>query len=139
MPAEDYSNMDTPITRGDIAILLTRIYKNLLTNPPRKHTLPHFDLSSDNSLTKFVGKGKPFNNRRYTPSLVNIEPSNAIRGRYGRIYRLRPEAYQSLKLMAKHMQQYFGQPIVIVSAYRSYNQQASISYSCKRSGRCAYE
>ncbi len=105
-------------------------YTTISSNKPIK--IGKYDINTDSSLQKFVTKGKPFNNVRYTPNLIKVPITTNIRSKGNVTRHLRPEAYKSLKQMAQQMKRNINKPIFIVSAYRSYASQKSISYSCKR-------
>ena len=93
----------------------------------------------DHDIQKFVSKGMPLHDVQYEPEdLVVMESSTSlvIQG----VRSLRREAYEHLLQLSLDFYEAFGKPIVVVSAYRSYQYQKNqISESCKQSGYCARE
>ncbi len=103
-----------------------------------------FDMETDDSITKYVGKGHPFHEKAYIPSdLVSLKNT-----KYLAVYtkwripnqELRKEAKEYLEKMAKDFFDTFKQPLYVYSAYRSYEyQKNSIGKACKDEGFCAVE
>jgi LAS superfamily LD-carboxypeptidase LdcB len=93
----------------------------------------------DDALEKYVGKGTPFHDVYYAPTdLVTLQSTQTLKvqGKYS----LRKEADEHLLQLSVAFYEYFHQPIVVMSAYRSYNYQKNqIAESCKTSGYCAIE
>lgn len=93
----------------------------------------------DDDLQRFVSKGSWLQNMMYEPDdLVNMKSLTSLKIQGNRT--LRDEANEYLIQLSQAFYEYFQQPIVVMSAYRSYSYQKNqISESCKQSGYCARE
>ncbi len=121
---------------GTSCVLQTVVKPQPNTNVKKTKTIMGHDVYSDSSLTKFICRWVPFNNKGYIPRLTTIQPSKTIKTRGTK--KLRPEAYTALQKMAQAFYADMHQPLVVYSSYRSYlYQKNSISQSCKNNGRCA--
>ena len=99
----------------------------------------NYFLLDDSDVQKFVSKGIPLWDKEYEPTdLVGIQGSSSliIQGNL----RLREEANEQLIQLSLAFYEVFHEPIVVMSAYRSYQYQKNqIAESCKQSGYCARE
>ena len=93
----------------------------------------------DESVQKFVSVGMPFYEVQYEPEdLVSLISTESLRIQGERT--LRREANEQLIQLSLAFYEVFGEPIVVMSAYRSYQYQKNqIAESCKQSGYCARE
>lgn len=83
------------------------------------------DFISDSSLTKFVNNIISFNKLSYLPeSLVYVSSKYVGDSKWNS--RLRSEANEELQKMANDFYETFGEKIIVVSAYRSYEYQVGI-------------
>lgn len=103
----------------------------------------NFELIHDGSFSKFVGRWIWFNNKTYKPSdLIEIVDSDYIKSinKKWKKHQLRKIVVEKLDTMAKDFFEKFNYPLVVYSAYRSYDyQKNNISKSCKINWFCAYE
>lgn len=107
-----------------------------------KITEPYYDFTTNTSITRYVWKDIDIWLGNYEPQLVEIIPSSILKviNEKWNYHKLSEDAYIQLKSMAKDFYDNFKKPIVIYSAYRSYDyQKNSISTSCKNSWYCAKE
>ncbi|MDR2189977.1 MAG: M15 family metallopeptidase [Candidatus Peribacteria bacterium] len=93
----------------------------------------------DDNVEKYVGKGVPLSDMQYVPvNLVELERSQTLHIQGERL--LRKEAYEQLVQLSLAFYEQFQQPLMVISAYRSYQyQKQQIAESCKVSGYCARE
>ena len=100
--------------------------------------IDYFGLS-DSHLQKFISQGSGLNNPRYAPSdLVALSSSQSLSIQGNRS--LRQEASENLFQLSLAFYGEFQKPLVVMSAYRSYEYQKNqIAESCKQSGYCARE
>lgn len=93
----------------------------------------------DDDLHKFVSVGMPFHDLSYQPSdLVPLTSIESLRVQGERT--LRKEASDQLIQLSLAFYETFHQPLLVVSAYRSYQYQKNqISEECKQTRYCARE
>jgi D-alanyl-D-alanine carboxypeptidase len=105
---------------------------------PEENSIDYRKLADDD-LQKFVSKDMPFDDVLYVPSdLVTLSTSESLHVQGNRT--LRSEASLPLLQLSQAFYQTFHQPLVVMSAYRSYAYQKNqIAASCKQSGYCAKE
>lgn len=121
-------------------VTISKINNKQIAKP--KIIEPSYDFFTDTSITKYVWKGVGLTIKIYEPQLVNIIPSSSLQSinQKWNYHRLSETAYRSLQAMANDFYTKFKKPIVVYSAYRSYDyQKNSISVSCKNSWYCAKE
>jgi LAS superfamily LD-carboxypeptidase LdcB len=123
---------------NDIGQKIILVAKKELMKGGRVNTIPYENLPDD-ALQKYVGKGSPLYDRQYVPTdLVKLQSSQTLQIQGERS--LRQEAYEHLSQLSLAFYEYFHQPIVVMSAYRSYyHQKNQIAESCKANGYCAKE
>ena len=84
--------------------------------PKKRFELPA--VSDDASLLRFVSRSVPLSNKGYIPS-----PLASLSGTYineaGRNSQLRRDARDALWVLAEAFEQRFGEPLIVVSGYRS--------------------
>lgn len=81
-----------------------------------------YDLDEDASLQKYVSVRKPYTDPNYIPAdLIEMDTSYVIAKTAKPL--LRPEAGRALTTMAQDFYTEFGKKFVLVSAYRSYQDQ----------------
>lgn len=91
----------------------------------KKNNISLLDLEIDSSLTKFVSAKKSFSDLKYVPSdLEYIWWIYILDSKWSQ--KLRKQAKEALNKMWEDFYKLFNKKIVIISAYRSYNYQASI-------------
>lgn len=95
-----------------------------------------YDLDNDSSLQKYVSVRKPYADSSYIPAdLWEVETSYVIVKTAKPL--LRPEANRALTAMAQAFYTEFNKKFVLVSAYRSYqDQQRLVGGGCSKA-RCA--
>jgi LAS superfamily LD-carboxypeptidase LdcB len=95
-----------------------------------------FDLQSDYSLQKYISDTNILQNKKYAPSdLVSIDTTNIV-DKAGRSY-LRQPAKLAFAKMAKKFNIQFDKQFYLMSAYRTYGDQAILfEYGCSLT-RCA--
>lgn len=95
-----------------------------------------FDLQSDYSLQKYISDDNILQNKEYSPSdLTKIDTSNII-DNSGRSY-LRKSAQLAFSKMASDFNKKFDKQFYLMSAYRTYEDQAILfEYGCSLN-RCA--
>jgi len=93
----------------------------------------------DHDLQKFVSAGMPLHDVQYVPvDLLPLVSSQSLLIQGERT--LRVEASEHLLQLSLDFYAELGKPIVVISAYRSYQYQKNqISESCKQTGYCARE
>lgn len=81
-----------------------------------------YDLDSDSSIQKYVSVRKPYDDPNYTPAdLVEVDTSYVIAKTAKPL--LRPEASRAFTAMAQDFYIEYNKKFVLVSAYRSYQDQ----------------
>jgi D-alanyl-D-alanine carboxypeptidase len=93
----------------------------------------------DEDLHKFVSVGVPLSDVQYVPAdLVPLLSSESLRIQGDKV--LRKEATEQLYQLSLAFYEVFKKPLVVVSAYRSYQYQKNqIAESCKQTRYCARE
>jgi LAS superfamily LD-carboxypeptidase LdcB len=119
-------------------VQLTEKKRKYLQTKQTKQTKDYIHLPDDDR-EKYVGKDSPFFDVQYVPTdLVKLQSSQALHIQGERS--LRKESYEQLLQLSLAFYEHFHQPIVVMSAYRSYDYQKNqIAESCKASGYCAKE
>jgi len=96
----------------------------------------NFDLNSDCSLQKYISDDLVLENIQYVPADLSQIDSEYIVNRAGRPY-LRLSAQTAFEAMAKDFYSTNNQQLYLMSAYRSYNDQATLfEWGCSLN-RCA--
>jgi LAS superfamily LD-carboxypeptidase LdcB len=95
-----------------------------------------FDIYSDYSLQKYISDDLLLNNKKYSPSDLTQIDSEYIVNRAWRPY-LRLPAQIAFEKMAKDFHLYSSQYLYLISAYRSYKDQATLFEWWCSSNRCA--
>jgi LAS superfamily LD-carboxypeptidase LdcB len=85
----------------------------------------NFDLNSDCSLQKYISDDLVLENIKYVPADLSQIDSEYIVNRAGRPY-LRLPAQTAFEAMAKDFYSTNNQQLYLMSAYRSYNDQATL-------------
>lgn len=84
------------------------------------------DITSDDSITRYVAPNAPLNFLRYKPNdLVSLVESPFVRVQWG-VWFLRREAFDELSDMAYHFHAIFNKRLVVVSSYRSFGLQNAL-------------
>ena len=98
--------------------------------------IPSLDMTSDDSIAKFINPETPFQNVSYVPSaLVNI--SGGYISTSKTVY-LRKEAYSALSSLSDAFYLEFWKNIFVVSGYRSFDYQAGIKEKWCPDSLCAH-
>ncbi len=129
-PSYSSNSMTDFITQKWISILNQNIQK------AQQDYKTYFDVDSDYSLQKYISDKNLLNNKRYEPSDLILIDTDYIVNRAGRPY-LRQPAQIAFEKMAEAFNTELNQKLYLVSAYRTYADQATLfEWGCS-SKRCA--
>jgi len=117
-PTENSADQKELFLDKDLALQILEKYQNELT-------IKNLDLTTDESITKYVDPSIPFNEKWYIPeNLRALSLDFIIDTKWNA--QMREQAAVALELMAEAFYSEFWENMVVVSTYRSYNYQAGI-------------
>ena len=106
--------------------LLEKQKEELRKKLEKQSYIDNLDLETDSSLTKFVSSDVSFTDKWYVPEKLEKIASEHIYDAKWWYQLVRKEAQVALEKMATNFMREFEKPIVVISAYRSYNYQKGI-------------
>ncbi len=115
----------------------TKLKNNSKTKEKIQNFYKKFDLDSDDSITKFVSKDIPLNNKKYIPkNLVEVNHIFIYTNKQENII-LRKVAKDALVKLSIEFSKKFNSNLKVVSWYRSYKTQKKIEESACSKNLCA--
>ena len=106
--------------------LLEKQKEELRNKLEKQSYIDNLDLETDSSLTRFVSSDVSFTDKLYVPENFEKIASDHVYDAKWWYQLVRKETQIALEKMATNFMREFEKPIVVVSAYRSYNYQKGI-------------